>query len=337
MTGPVRLGLLGCADIATRRVLPAVSRSAVIRLVAVASRSAERAAAVAGEFGGDPVTGYDRLLERPDVEAVYAPVPAALHAHWVRAALRAGKHVLAEKPLTTDPAETAELLALARASGLVLCENVMFLRHPQHDRVRRLLASGAIGEPRLFSASFAVPPRPPGDIRLRPELGGGALFDVGVYPLRSALMLLGPGLTVTGAALSTGSASPVDVGGGALLSRPDGVVAQVAFGMEHHYTSRYEVLGSEGRLRLDHAFTPPAEHRPTVLIDRARGTERLSLDPYDQCLGTVESFARAVRSGAGTSGEAVIRQADLLADIRRAAATEVPSARKPADHAVERR
>lgn len=329
MTERLGLGLLGCADIAVRRVLPAVARSALVRLTAVASRDGERAAAVAGRFGGAPVAGYERLLARTDVDAVYAPVPAALHATWVRAALRAGKHVLAEKPLSVDPATTAELLALARASGLVLWENVMFLQHPQHATVRRLLATGAIGEPRLFSAGFTVPPRPPADIRHRADLGGGALFDVGVYPLRAALALLGTDLEVVGATLHPDSGSGVDLGGGALLSRRDGVAVQLSFGMAHHYTSRYEVLGATGRLHLAHAFTPPATHRPTVLVERTDATERWELEPYDQCLGTVESFARAVRAGAGTSGDTVLRQAELLADIQRAAGHPTRAASDP--------
>ncbi|MFH8725119.1 Gfo/Idh/MocA family protein [Streptomyces termitum] len=332
---PVRLGVLGCADIAVRRMLPALAGVPGVRLTAVASRDGARAARVTGVFGGDPVEGYGALLARPDVDAVYVPLPAALHAPWVERALAAGKHVLAEKPLTTRVADTVRLVASARAAGLVLRENVMFVHHPRHHRVRQLLREGAIGEPRALVAAFAIPPRPADDIRYRPELGGGALLDVGSYPLRAARFLLGDGLGVVGATLRTDGARGVDVSGTALLAGPGGVTAQVYFGMEHHYTSRYEVVGSAGRLTVDRAFTPPADLPTTVVVERPDGTERLELEPFDQCAGTVDAFVRAVAAGAGTTGDAIVRQAELIADVHRSAGREARPAPRPARDAAE--
>lgn len=332
---PVRLGVLGCADIAVRRVLPALATVPGVTLAAVASRSGARAAQVTDRFGGDPLEGYDALLARPDVDAVYVPLPAALHAPWVEKALAAGKHVLAEKPLTTCVADTARLVGAARAAGLVLRENVMFVHHPQHHHARRLLREGAVGEVRTVVAAFAIPPRPAHDIRYRPELGGGALFDVGSYPLHAARFLLGDGLEVVGATLRTDGDRGVDVSGTALLAGPGGVTAQVYFGMEHHYTSRYEVVGSAGRLTVDRAFTPPADHRPTLVVERSDGTERLELEPFDQCAGTLDAFVRAVAAGAGTAGEAIVRQAELIADVHRSGTRGVRPAPRPARDAVE--
>jgi dTDP-3,4-didehydro-2,6-dideoxy-alpha-D-glucose 3-reductase len=155
-------------------------------IIAIASRDGVRAEATARRFGGRPVQGYLPLLERHDVNAVYLPLPAALHAEWVEAALLAGKHVLAEKPLTTDVAASRRLCALAATRGLALMENVMFVHHRQHLELRRMVAGGAIGEVRTFHAAFAIPRLPAGDIRYRAELGGGALWDVGLYPVRAA-------------------------------------------------------------------------------------------------------------------------------------------------------
>ncbi|MEV5437266.1 Gfo/Idh/MocA family oxidoreductase [Streptomyces sp. NPDC052682] len=325
-TGTVRLGLLGTADIATRRILPAVSRTPGVTLTAVASRDPARARSVAAAYGAEALPDYRAVLDDPRVDAVYVPLPAALHAPWVRAALEAGKHVLAEKPLTTDPRTTAELLALAHKSKLVLRENYLFVHHPQHRAVAGLIARGALGEIRAVSAAFTIPPRPPADIRYRADLGGGALLDVGGYPLRAALLLLGPALRVAGAVLRTDPARGVDVAGAALLCRDeDGVTAQLTFGMEHRYTSRYEVLGSTGRLRLDHAFTPPADHRPVLLVEGPDGTRRHELEPYDQCAGALQAFARAVRTGESAGGgddpygPISTRQAELTADIHRQA------------------
>ncbi|MEV7618186.1 Gfo/Idh/MocA family oxidoreductase [Streptomyces sp. NPDC089799] len=316
---PVRIGVLGCAEFARRRMLPAFRACPDTELVAVASRDAAKARTVAAEAGCLPVTGYGALLERDDIDAVYVPLPAALHAPWVEAALRAGRHVLAEKPLTTDPVATRTLTALAGSAGLALRENVLFVHHPQHAEVLRLVADGAIGEPRSLHAAFTVPRLPDDDIRHDPALGGGALFDTGVYPVRAALHLLGGPLETAGAVLRRGGPGrAVDIGGTALLHTRDGVGAQLSFGLDHAYRSRYEFRGSEGCITVDRAFTPPADHRPRILLERRAGTEEIVLPADDQVARAVSAFAEAVRTGAATD-PAVPWQAELLDGIRRRA------------------
>lgn len=315
---PLRIGVLGCADIARRRMMPTMRELPATELTAVASRDGARAAEVAGEFGCRPVAGYDALLARDDIDAVYVPLPAALHARWVESALRAGKHVLAEKPLTTEPARTRELLVLAAERGLVLMENVMFVHHGQHAAVRKLLADGAIGELRSFQATFTIPGLPDGDIRYRPELGGGTLWDNGVYPVRAALHFLGDGLRVIGATLDAGPGREVDTAGAALLRTPDGVSAQLSFGLDHGYRSVYEICGTRGRLTVDRAFTPPADHTPVLRLERGSGTELIELGADDQVTATLAAFAAAVREGTA-AGHECLEQARLLDDIRRSA------------------
>ncbi|OKI61978.1 Gfo/Idh/MocA family protein [Streptomyces sp. MJM1172] len=315
MSGAVRVAVIGCADIAVRRMLPAFAASPDTEIVAVASRSAPKAERVAARFGGRAVRGYAGLLELEEVDAVYVPLPAALHERWVRAALDAGKHVLAEKPLTTNATRTGRLLDLARDRGLALMENVMFVHHPRHAAVRRLVAEGAIGELRSLSAAFTVPALPDTDIRHRPELGGGALGDVGLYPLRAALHFLGPGLEVVGAELTRGSGREVETSGAVLLRTREGRTAQVTFGIEHAYLSRYELWGSEGRITVDRAFTPPADHVPVIELHRAGGHEQIRLAPHDQVAATIAAFVASVRAGAAPAGE-TLRQARLLDDVR---------------------
>ena len=312
---PVRIGVLGCADIALRRMLPAMAARPGVEVAAIASRDPARAAEQARTYGCRAVPGYAELLDLDDVDAVYVPLPTGLHAQWVAAALRAGKHVLAEKPLTTDAALTGRLLGEAAARGLVLMENVMFVHHAQHAEVRRLLAAGAIGEPQSLHASFAVPALPGDNIRYRPELGGGALFDVGVYTVRAALHLLGPGLRVAGAVLTQGPARRVDTSGAALLASPSGVGAQLTFGLEHAYRSEYQVRGSAGHITVDRAFTPPADHAPVLRVARGSGVEELRLPPDDQVANTVDAFAAAVRAGAYQDPDC-LRQARLLEEVR---------------------
>ncbi|MFD9099136.1 Gfo/Idh/MocA family protein [Streptomyces collinus] len=356
---PLRIGVLGCADIARRRMLPAFAAADGIEITAVASRDAARAADVAARYGCRPVTGYAPLLTLDDVDAVYIPLPAALHATWTRAALLAGKHVLAEKPLTCDPARTRALLALAAQRSLALMENVMFVHHPQHQAVRTLLAEGAIGELRSFSAAFAVPRLPAGDIRHSPELGGGALFDIGVYPVRAAVHFLGEQLHPLAATLHTPPSSAVDTAGAALLRDEHGVSAQLTFGMDHAYRSAYELWGSQGRITLNRAFTPPPGHRPVIHLERRGTTERIELPPADQVALTVRAFRTACRRAAApnphrprdTAGtapadpaDACLRQADLLEAVRRAAAPHRPprtasraAAEDPTPYAAEGR
>ncbi|MEU2283773.1 Gfo/Idh/MocA family oxidoreductase [Streptomyces sp. NPDC013178] len=318
MSTPVRIGVLGCADIAVRRMLPAFTASPDVEVAAVASRDLSRAEEVAGRFGCRAVQGYAELLDADDVQAVYVPLPAALHAPWVEAALNAGKHVLAEKPLTTDPESTERLLDLAAKQGVALMENVMFVHHPRHEAVRRLVAEGRIGELRSFHAAFTIPPLPDGDIRYDPELGGGALADVGLYPLRAALHFLGPALEIVGARLTRGAGRRVETSGAALLGTPGGVTAHITFGMEHAYLSRYELWGSEGRITVDRAFTPPADFVPVIGL-HGRTTEELRLEPADQVAATVAAFVAAVRAGSAPAGD-TLRQALLLDDVRRRSA-----------------
>ncbi|MEU0957171.1 Gfo/Idh/MocA family oxidoreductase [Streptomyces niveus] len=324
MSGPLRLGVIGCAGIAVRRMLPAFAACPDIEIAAVASRDPAKARQVAERFGCRPVHGYGELLELDDIQAVYIPLPAVLHAQWTEAALNTGRHVLAEKPLTTDRRRTGELLELADTRDLVLMENVMFVHHHLHRAVRSLVADGAVGELRSFQAAFTIPPLPDGDIRYDPELGGGALADVGVYPLRAALHFLGPELDVVGARLMRGAGRRVETSGAALLSTPGGVTAQITFGMEHAYRSSYELWGSEGSITVDRAFTPPADHVPVIGLHRGGKTQEIRLEPYDQVAATVEAFAAAVRAGTLPDTRATLRQAELLDDIRRSASRAEP-------------
>lgn len=316
MTDVIGVGVVGCADVAWRRMLPAFRADPHVRLVAVASRTGDRAATFAAEFGCDAVAGYQHLLGRDDVDAVYVPLPSALHAEWIRRALESGRHVLTEKPATTSAVDTAELVALAEAGGLVLLENFMFVHHSRHERVRWMLADGVVGELRSFHSTFTIPARPAGDIRLVAGLGGGALLDNGAYPVRAAQLLLGPDLEVAGAHLLTDPRHGVDVAGAALLYRSDGVAAQLTFGMDHHYVNDYHVHGSKGRIGVDRAFTPPADPATEITVARHGGVDREAVPAQDQCAKTVAAFVAAIRAGESPHTAAMLRQARLIDEIR---------------------
>ncbi|MFI5908339.1 Gfo/Idh/MocA family protein [Dactylosporangium sp. NPDC051541] len=321
----IRFGVLGCSSVARRRTMPAIAACPQATLSAVASRDPEKAKAFAAEFGG-AATGYAELLERDDVDAVYLPLPTALHGLWGARVLAAGKHLLVEKPATTDAEGTRALVRAATTADRLLRENFTFAHHPQHATVARLVADGRIGHLRTFTGEFCFPPLPDGDIRYVPRLGGGSLLDAGVYPLRAAQLLLGDDLRVVGGALRMDPRRGVDVAGQALLVSADGVFASAQFGFQHAYGSRYTLWGSSGRIVVDRAFTPAATWSPVLRIEQQDRVEELTLPPGHQFLGAVASFAGAVLAGrtarhpeeqAGLAS--MVRTAELVDAVRRTA------------------
>ncbi|TDC67384.1 Gfo/Idh/MocA family oxidoreductase [Micromonospora sp. KC207] len=313
----VRIGVLGCADIARRRALPAIKRVPEAELVVVAARELSKARAFAAEFGCAAAEGYQSVLDRPDIGAVYIPLPTGLHHTWIERALAAGKHVLVEKPLTTRLVDTAAVMAQARSRGLVLMDNLTFLRHGVHHFVRRMVAAGEIGELRMVSGVFGFPPLPAGDIRYRPELGGGALLDLGVYPLSAARFFLPEEPEVVAATLREDPDRGVDVSGAALLCTPDGRTAQIAFGFEHSYRCEYQLWGSAGRIVVDRAYTPPPAWHPVVRVERQDETRELTFPAEDQFVNTMREFVRAVTAGQPAEEVTAIRaRARLLDEVR---------------------
>jgi NDP-hexose-3-ketoreductase len=231
--------------------------------------------------------------------------------------------VLAEKPMTDSHAATARLIALARSRRLVLLENFMFLYHSQHTTVRKMLADGTIGDLRGFASAFTIPPKPAGDIRYRRDVGGGAFLDFGGYPVRAALHFLGNDLRVIGALFRHDREHDVVMSGSILLATPQGVGAQLTFGMEHSYRNSYELSGSTGRLLLDRVFTPPETAKPMLRIERQDHREELVLLADHQFANVVRTFARAVLDGGGllAQEEGTLLQASLIDQIREAAVT----------------
>jgi len=296
----------------------------------VASRDPDKAKRFADRFGCDP-TSYDGLLKRDDVDAVYVSLPTAMHTPFGEEVLRSGKHLLLEKPVGTNAAEARRLLALAGELGLVVRENLTSVRHSQHARVRELIQAGRLGAVRSMSAAFCIPPLRAHDIRYVAALGGGALLDVGVYPIRLAQLMLGDDIRVVGSTLRLDPTLGVDLAGQALVVSPDGVLAHLEFGFEHTYGSTYSLWGSKGRLELDRAFTPQASWQPVLKLSGQDHAEQIVLPADDQFLRSVESLAAAILArrapGAaavdaaddGTEGRRIVRTLEIVDEVRRQA------------------
>ena len=314
----MKLGILGTADIAFRRFLPALKKCPGITYGGVASRTPQKGEKFREQFGGVIYPSYDALLEDPEIQAVYVPLPPALHYEWGRKVLLAGKHLLMEKPFTVSPEETRELIALAESKGLAIHENYMFLYHSQLQTIRSMAAEGAIGELRLIRASFGFPFRGTADFRYDKTLGGGALLDCGGYPLRLASLLLGDSARVVSARLNTGRDLEVDLYGSAQLENDLGQTAQIAFGMDSSYQCRLELWGSQGLLTAPRIFTAPAGLPITLELQTQAGTETIHLPQDDSFLHSIEKFTALIRDPAlrETHGGEILRQSILTAQLR---------------------
>src|SRR5919198_807816 len=192
MPGKVRWGVLGAANIAVKKVVPAMQRGEWSEVVALASRDVERARAAAQSLGIRKVYGsYEELLADDRVEAVYDPLPNHLHVPWTTKAAEAGKHVLCEKPIAMSAAEARELLAVRDRTGVKIQEAFMVSTHPQWLGTLELIRAGRVGELRAVAGHFSYFNRDPANIRNRPEMGGGALMDIGCYPVTVSRFVFG--------------------------------------------------------------------------------------------------------------------------------------------------
>jgi NDP-hexose-3-ketoreductase len=319
----LRFGVIGCADIAWRRTLPAMTDNPAIEMVAIASRDLRRATEFTDRFGGTPLGEYSAVVGCEDVDAVYIPLPLMMHGEWVERCLDAGKHVLVEKPMTDSYKESSRLIDLARSRDLVLMENYMFLHHSQHATVRKMLADGVIGEVRGFRGEFTIPPKPVGDIRYQLDVGGGPFLDFGGYPVRAALHVLGKKLQVVGAVFRRDAELDVVMSGSILLATDQGVPVQLTFGMEHSYANAYSLTGSTGRLMADWAFTPPHTHSPVIRVERQDHREELVLPADHQFANVIDAFVKNVLTGGDLrhEHEGTLEQAALMEQIELAAVT----------------
>lgn len=254
---PLRWGVLGTANIARAQFLPAVVETGQ-RAVLVGGRDATRAADFALAHGIErSVEGYAAVLEDPEVDAVYVALPNPLHAEWTMAALQAGKAVLCEKPLCLDPGQVEQVLAVARTAPQPLWEAFVFPFQAQHARAVGLLADGAIGELREIAGSFHFQVGGPDNIRLSRAMGGGALADVGCYPMRLAHELFGVPARSATATVAMGAEVEIDVS--ALLAYPGDRRLLLTCGFRRAYDTTTVLFGTHGSLRLDNPYHPGRE------------------------------------------------------------------------------
>lgn len=293
----IRIGVLGCASIADRSMIPAIrSLPDNFKLVAVASRDYRKACLFARKFDCEPIEGYGNLISRNDIDAVYIPLPTGLHAEWVNKALSGRKHVYAEKSIAMTANEAGQMVSNAKKLNLALMEGYMFQYHSQHQHVVSLIKDGAIGQIRHLSASFGFPKLAADNFRYDPSIGGGVLMDAAGYPLRAAFFILGNNLKVAGSSVYYDKKSGVSMYGSAYLAGEEGVGASISFGFDNYYQCNYQVWGSKGKITVQKAYTPPPDFIPTFLIEDASGTRIISSEPDNHFRKAMLEFHRIIVS-----------------------------------------
>jgi predicted dehydrogenase len=300
VNAPARLrwGVVGTAGI-NHSVVPAIGTSEHGEVVAIASRTPERAAAEAAVLGIPRSHGtYAELLEDPEVDAVYLSLPNFLHRAWVLAAVAAGKHVLCEKPMAITADDAQEMVEAASSAGVQLAEAFMYGHHPRYDRLVEIVRSGEIGEVRSVSGTFTFDASDEmGLTAFAGHPGGGAVYDVGCYVVNAARTLLGTEpLAVTALAQVSAAHGDIDMMTSALLEFPGEVAVLLQCGMWAADEDTLRILGSRGRIDVPSAFfCSPGAEGFTVLVD---GRHRYEAAPeVDHYTAQADRFAEAVLTG----------------------------------------
>lgn len=324
MSGPLRIGCLGAARITPMALIRPARAVPEVTVTALAARDRDRATEFARKWEIPRVHGsYEALVTDPDVDAVYNPLPNALHGRWSLRALEAGKHVLCEKPMAANAEEAERMAGAAQQSGRLLVEAFHWRYHPLAERLREIVASGEIGALRHVEAHLCFPLLLPGDIRYRGDLAGGATMDAGCYTVHIVRTLAGEEPEVVRAEARLSSPG-VDRCMEADLCFPDGVTGRVVCSLFSRTLLRLraEAVGETGRVRVFNPIAPQYYHRISVRGRRGRRRERVSGEAtYTHQL---RAFARAVGGGTPplTPPEDAVANMRVIDAIYRAAGLE---------------
>jgi predicted dehydrogenase len=312
----VRWGVLGVAGIAVKKVIPAMQKGDDTAVVAIASRSLDKAREAAGPLGIATAYGsYEELLADPAIEAVYNPLPNHLHVPWSIRAAEAGKHVLCEKPIALTADEARTLLAARDRTGVLVQEAFMVRAHPQWLAVRGLVCEGRIGELRTVHAVFSYFNRDPANVRNIADIGGGGLLDIGCYPVTISRFLFGEEPRRVVAVMDRDPDFKTDRLTSGMLEFAAGTATFTCSTQLVPY-QRVQVLGTKGRIEVEIPFNAPPDRSCRVFLDDGRdpfgtGVETSTFETCDQYTIQGDLFSRAVRKG----GPAPVPLEDAIANM----------------------
>ncbi|WP_068675193.1 Gfo/Idh/MocA family protein [Oceanobacillus sp. Castelsardo] len=293
----VRWGILSTAKIAQKELIPAFERGVNAEVTAIATGSGlEKAKTVAETFGIEKTYDrYEALLDDPDIDAVYIPLPNHLHKEWVIKAARKGKHILCEKPAALHADDVVEMKKVCEEEKVLFMEGFMYYFHPQHNRVREIIRSGEIGDVKFVRASFSFNLSQKGNsIKMSPEKGGGSIYDVGCYGIHAIRNAIGvePNSVYVHPVIDSDFGVDTDVV--AYLTFPNQIRAtfDVSFGM--YRRSEYEVIGTEGRIIVPKAFRPDWWGGDGFVITEKEDSSRTEVFTADQYRNEVEHLSNAI-------------------------------------------
>jgi len=287
-------GILSTANIGRRAMIPALQKSEMAQVSAVASRDADRARLFADELDIPQSYGdYQALLDDEGIDAVYIPLPNHLHKEWTIRAAEAGKHILCEKPLALNAEESREMIAAAKANGVQLMESFMYRHHPRIMAAREMVRSGMIGEVHTIESAFTFKLTNSEDIRYQPEMGGGALMDVGCYCVNLSRLMAGRE-PVSVSARAVWAPSGVDDQLAGILDFGEGLMAHFDCGFNQTQRQRAILAGSQGYLDLPQVFIPGLDDCD-IHEHRSNRTPRVhAYEGVDQYQMIAEDFMRAI-------------------------------------------
>lgn len=295
MKSKVTWGILGCARIAQSALIPAIREAKNGALYGIAARDKKRAQEWAGRYGFQKYyEDYQSLLNDPDIDAVYIPLPNHLHGVWACRAARAGKHVLCEKPLALNSSEARRMIDETDHAGIILMEAFMYRFHPQIKKALQLLESGAIGSIRFLRSSFTIIcAGGKEDYRWSPEMGGGALYDLGCYTINAARLVFGEEPISVYARAHFHPRLKVDLSTSMLLEFPRNRIALLDCSFECQFQSCLEIVGREGRITLPRSYSTGMLDVP-ILVIKGDKLRTITIPSTNQYRRMVEHFGECI-------------------------------------------
>lgn len=294
-------GILGTANIARGALVPGIKGAENSELLGIASRNGDKARRFGEEYGiPNYYSSYEKLLEDPEIEFVYIPLPNQLHYRWTIAAAKAGKHVLCEKPLGTNAKEVEEMFEVAEREGVALMEAFMYRFHPQTRRVKELLDSGVIGEPMFFRGAFSFPlitEDRDDDIRWKKEMGGGSLMDLGTYSVNTVRYLFDEEPERVFARSSAHPDHTAEAETQAILEFSSGKTAMIDSSFLLADRANYEVASRKGKIQACDTYGPQRGKKLSIEITRENTEEIETIEGVDEYSLEVEGFVESVRQG----------------------------------------
>ncbi len=312
MNQKVRWGVLGAAQIGIKKVIPAMQKGAWSEVTAIASRDLTKARRAAEQLGIPRAYGsYEELLADPEIDAIYNPLPNHLHVPWSIRAAEAGKHVLCEKPIGMSAAECEELIAARDRYGVKIGEAFMVRSHPQWLRAREIARSGEIGPVRAMVGVFSYFNVKPENIRNIPEYGGGALMDIGCYPIQVSRFIFGEEPVRVQSAVELDPEMGTDRLTSAILVFPSGHAVFTCSTQMSPY-QKVQILGTKGRIEMEIPFNAPPDKPARIFVEIAGAIRTEEFPICDQYTLQGDDFSKAVRG----VGEVPTPLEDSLANMR---------------------